>query len=568
MTVSTDSSRSKAIVPATLVFFALCVFGTAPPPTPSGHLYYGIVVTVFFGLLGIWCWKHSVINRPFGGEINEKHEQALVWATAFLLAAAILKLGMIQFGGFDHSALIDMGWRIHLGQKPFRDFPCTMPPLFYLGAGWAFNAFGVSWRSLVLLTSVFSFATFLWSYFLLEKILRDRFGAWLFSLMIQVCTTVVVSYWWYNPVTTVVAVICFLSFWGLFETTEDWWGRISSVASLSLLSLAKPNIAGLLIVGTLLIGLFSGVRWTVIAIMTLSAAIALVTLAVAGINPLEVVAGYMGIAARGATLNQLFQDIGLREKILFSGVLLSLLIPWLIHPVRVFSRWNEHRQWLALLGLTAGLYGFITNGEAKIVDVPLVFICSVLGLCFLPGKGDADQRIAILPGFRWKGYFPVLACVLVGIACAQAVTRHRVEAIGPWMFFQHRLSDRPPTPVFFKGLRTGEIFPEVCSEVDTVLSQSGRSSVYFGPRMQWAYAAFGVKPPLGQPSWWHPGVSFPNSMESNYIKAWASKKFDTVVFFKNDMTYMSPEFREILNKDYTIDQSSPCLTVLHRIPSL
>jgi hypothetical protein len=556
---------SKATAPFIIALFSLAVFGTAAPPEESGYLFYGIVVALMFCLSGAWCWKYSENGSPFGGELSERHARVLIWLTALLTAAAIFKLGMIQFGGFDHSALIDMGWRIHLGQKPFRDFPCTMPPLFYLGAGWAFDAFGVSWRSLVVLTAVFSFTTFLWSYFLLKGILEDRFGAWLFSLMIQACTTVVVSYWWYNPVTTVVAVLCILSFWRLFGTPEDWWVRVSCVGSLALLSLAKPNIAGLLIVGTLVIGLFSGIRWVVIAIMVLSAIISLVTLAVASINPVDLVAGYLGIAARGATLNQLFQDIGPMEKVLFTGVVAAILIPWMIHPRHIFSRWNDQRQWLALLGLIAGLYGFITNGEAKTVDVPMVIICSMLGLCILLPKGKSHSQIEILPGFRWKGYFSALASVLIGIACAQAVTRHRVETIGPGLFFEHRLSDRPPAPPFFMGLRTGDVFPEVCSEVDAVLSQSGRSSVYFGPRMQWAYAAFGVIPPLNQPSWWHPGVSFPKSMEDYYIKAWASGKFDTVVFFKNDLTYMSPEFIEILSKDYSVDQSSPLLTVLHRI---
>ena len=558
--------RSKATAPFVLSLFSLAVFGTAAPPQASGYLFYGIGVSLLFCLCAAWCWKHSEIGRPFGGELSAKYVWVFVWATAFLISAAIFKLGMIQFGGFDHSALIDMGWRIHLGQKPFRDFPCTMPPLFYLGASCAFDAFGVSWRSLVALTSIFSFGTVLWSFLLLDGILKDRFGAWLFSLMIQACTNVVVSYWWYNPVTTVIAVLSLLSFWRLFGNPGDRWVRVSCIGSLALLSLAKPNIAGLLIVGILAIGLFSRIRWVVIVIMAISAAIALVTLAAANINPADLVIGYLGIADRGATLRQLFQDISPMEKALFSGVLAALLIPWIIHPRRLFNRWNDPRHWLALLGLTAGMYGFITNGEAKIVDVPLVFVCSVLGLCIPLRKGNAQLHIATLTDFRWKSYFSALACVLIGIACAQAVMRYRVKLIGPGAFFENRLSDRASSPPFFKGLRTGNIFSEVCSEVDAVLSQSGRSSVYFGPRMQWAYAAFGVTPPLNQPSWWHPGVSFPKGMESFYIKAWASRKFETVVLFKNDLTYLSPEFIEILSKNYTTDQSSPFLTVLHRIP--
>ncbi len=37
-------------------------------------------------------------------------------------------------------------------------------------------------------------------------------------------------------------------------------------------------------------------------------------------------------------------------------------------------------------------------------------------------------------------------------------------------------------------------------------------------------------------------------------------------FSKNDLTYMSPQFIELLSKNYTTDQSSPFLTVLHRLP--
>ena len=57
-----------------------------------------------------------------------------------------------------------------------------------------------------------------------------------------------------------------------------------------------------------------------------------------------------------------------------------------------------------------------------------------------------------------------------------------------------------------------------------------------------------------------------NSVKQHILLTGASKKFDTVVLFKNDLTYMSPEFIEILSKNYTTDQSSHFLTVLRRIP--
>jgi len=57
-----------------------------------------------------------------------------------------------------------------------------------------------------------------------------------------------------------------------------------------------------------------------------------------------------------------------------------------------------------------------------------------------------------------------------------------------------------------------------------------------------------------------------NSVKQHVLLTGASRKFDTLVLFKNDLTYMSSEFIEILSKDYTTDQSSPFLTVLHRMP--
>jgi hypothetical protein len=57
-----------------------------------------------------------------------------------------------------------------------------------------------------------------------------------------------------------------------------------------------------------------------------------------------------------------------------------------------------------------------------------------------------------------------------------------------------------------------------------------------------------------------------NSVKQHILLTGASRKFDAVVLFKNDLTYTSPDFLEILGKDYAADQSSPFLTVLHRIP--
>jgi len=57
-----------------------------------------------------------------------------------------------------------------------------------------------------------------------------------------------------------------------------------------------------------------------------------------------------------------------------------------------------------------------------------------------------------------------------------------------------------------------------------------------------------------------------NSVKQHILLTGASRKFETVILIKNDTPYMSPEFLEILSKNYSMDQSSPFLAVLHRIP--
>ena len=57
-----------------------------------------------------------------------------------------------------------------------------------------------------------------------------------------------------------------------------------------------------------------------------------------------------------------------------------------------------------------------------------------------------------------------------------------------------------------------------------------------------------------------------NSVKQHVLLNGVFRKFIPLILFKNDLTYKSPEFIEILSKDCVADQSSPFLTVLHRIP--
>jgi hypothetical protein len=125
----------------------------------------------------------------------------LIGFVALLIGFAISQLGMVQFGGFDHSVLVDVAWRLVQGQKPHVDFPCTLPVGFIIGAKYAFQLFGVSCRALILFTALFSVLTFIYPVWLLRRLFGNPawpcYGPPRFS-----STLLLVSYWCYNPITS------------------------------------------------------------------------------------------------------------------------------------------------------------------------------------------------------------------------------------------------------------------------------------------------------------------------------------------------------------------------------
>jgi hypothetical protein len=196
--------------------------------------------------------------------------------------------------------------------------------------------------------------------------------------------------------------------------------------------------------------------------------------------------------------------------------------------------------------LLAGGYGFLTNGESKLVDLPLL----LLALWWLASPWAAarvpDAGLLFAPLSAWVGAV-IFIFVMFGLTVGSL--RERVALIGPP--FAPTLSALPLTTPFFAGFRGSDQLQEIDAEVTGALGQLSPQRVFFGPRMQWAYAAHRLLSPTGQPVWWHPGVSFPSKDEARYVQAWAGDRMDVLVFLRDDYTYLPSSFMELLRHDYS-----------------
>jgi hypothetical protein len=257
----------------------------------------------------------------------------------------------------------------------------------------------------------------------------------------------------------------------------------------------------------------------------------------------QVVQGYLSVSRRGLGLSQFLQDVTPDEKRVGLTLLALCGAPFFFTRARDGGRGRA----LAAVALVAGVAGFLTNGENKLVDLPLVFL--------------AGWSVAA----AWTPPLAALAAVLVVEGVTVGAVRDRVRSIGPGVFFENHLTAHPHASPFFRGLRSGGLLKEAEAEIAALLAAQRPASVFFGPRMQWAYAAFGRPSPVGEPVWWHGGVSYPGEREAELVARWVADRHQLLVFLRGDFTYIPGALGEAIGRDYQPLEGYPVLTVFTRV---
>ncbi len=573
------------------------------------------------------------------------------------LFAAIWYFGRMQMGGYDFSGLIDTGWRMFSGQVPYKDFFLTTPPGFYLGAWAAMELFGVKWSSFVLITGVFSVATFLLHFLMLRKLL-SFYQAWGVAIVCQLLTLVFTAYWWYNPITSISACL-FLT--AAFVTVKDPASAGSKaylfITSVLLLAM-KPNVAcsSLVVVGLILL-LRKGCRRWVIPIFAASAICFIAILLLNGINPLDMISVYREIA-RERGVPSFYWVVEDKEEELFVSIPILLLCLTLLATAvpsrrRVGLPWRSVAGMWWLLGLAGLLEAVLTwttdSDSGLVVGMPLVFLC---GSLLLFARSDQEVRsdestgkfgslsvllssaalgvglllriyyldnykvvniISVTPaGFLMSSTFVVLSLTALVLILAQAVTRFldvplslakaqwlailsQIKLSAIWglivllvggvalyagasrwrvMNIDDFYSRTDITLGNLKGLEFFEDFyisPKAVGVVRESLSylvlRYGPMSawtpdlpVYFGPRIEFMYAALGIQSPKDLPIWWHPGISFPRELVDKAADSFRQQHFKTCIFYRNpecpngEFTRIPPQIIKELAMNYDFYQ--------------
>lgn len=489
------------------------------------------------------------------GDANQSPGRAYIAAVLLMLlgfAWAIHVLGMRQFGGYDMSLVVDFGWRQLQGQRFPADFPNTTPPSFLLGTLWAFQFGGVNWQSMVDAFALFAGATLAWVLLLWRALLGRPWMAAFLAASLVAMAMLPLSSWWYNPITSAAAVVFALSSALAWRQPASRVAWVSWAVAAALLGSAKPNVAGLMLLPMGLLFLTSRAHRGPAVLAGLVALAGLEGLLRSyGASLIDFAMGYREVAQRGIVPGPVFV-YGSRFSIaVVLGCLALLLLPLLVLLPRIFRPGADRR--LAFIGgvtVVAGLIAFLTSGEVKLVDTVIIHAGLVIcGLATGVAPKLDTRATADWPGLAGR-YLVAVAVFGISLGVGVAVSRSRVNSIGPGSFFEPSVRPQPFADGFFKGLTAGPRLHETHAELARLLDGQPNRSIFFGPRMQWAYAAFGQQSPVGQPIWLQPGFSASPQRLEGYFDDVLSGRFETLVFLKGDYTFFPTDFGEKLVRDY------------------
>ena len=480
---------------------------------------------------------------------------ALLSVCAFL-SAFIIHFGNRQFGAWDFGNLIDTGWRQILGQRPYVDFICPNPPGFNLGIKYAFQIFGVDWNAQLYFTAIFSSASFLWLYWLMWRLVGAKLAAFWTAFAIECFVVLPLAFWWYNNSTSILAAVFFLSCLLYSEQSNSFAVQSSLFASLAVLPLMKPNIAGLTVIAGLILLFIIVEHKGKLLLLTLGAALATIVVIYAnGISVPAMLASYRSIAIERGVLS----NFGLRE--LDQADMRMLVVKTLILALPAFGLLPalglhlRRRQWRRVafylffpIALLIAIYGMRTNNDVKDVECGMLL-----------AAGAVIIFSAKLPERRLRRFYLAAVCAIALSDVYIGAARLRVLGIGEHEFFEWD-GNVPVGDNFFKDDYASQPMRDVVREI-TEIKSSNPGPFFMGPRLEFMYAVVQVPSPMHLPVYWQPGTSFARADEGKLIRVWRHQPFKTLIFLKGDYTFYSPGFIAIIDSKYQRDDNYPWLTV-------
>jgi hypothetical protein len=466
----------------------------------------------------------------------------------------------------DGSMLVNTGLQQYLGYRPYSEIVNGLPPLFVLGAGVAFRVWGLHYSSTVILLAFFVPACMIFEYWLLRKLAVPWLAASVFAFVTQAMPQLPSTYWWYNPITESVAILFVLAFLLFIRQPSARLPMFALWATATALLLAKPNIAGLLILLAAGIGLLAKpLRRNTILLLGAAGVTALLILFAARASPFDLWHSYRIVSARVTQLGKIWDFLYRNQH--WEVVITAVYgVPALLALFEILRSWpkfakdsaNHWAAWqrtasaaLAFGAMVVAFVGTATNNSANLQEAPLA-LCG-LGILLWTNWGTFNYPRSPAPVLFWLS-----AALWASESLFICVNRFGIAEVGPGAFFEVAPLVKLTAPGFFEGMSVGPRFVRTMDDIRKTLdgyrASTGRwPSVLFGPRMEFGYAAYSIRPPKGLPILWE-AFEEDSPASREMVRRFEEANFDMCIMLHNDYVFYPRAFREYLSSAYDTRQ--------------
>lgn len=470
----------------------------------------------------------------------------------FVLAALVfgmtLLFGHRLFDSLDGGFVTDLAWRIHLGQRPYLDFPCTSPPFFNEFCRLAWGLGTTTWSALVVAWSVWGLILLGLLYFLLKPA-----GIWptlLGSSLVAGGGILLHSYAFYNPMGWGFFCVALAAWYGMELRPKSVVRRLAFGVVLGLGLFQKPNLWPAWFLLLLAFGWARGWRsvWGTVLVAGITAGSFIWVGGIPVLAYLDCLRAVSG--TRGSLLHSpVVLHPPLLDLFLFAGVSASLGFAWLS------LQGSRNRRgviaWCAA-AWTAGALGFFLNAEMRLVDLtPTALAATLLFLHESAGPGVRGRWVA---GATVALFF-FLSGTLLGWQ------RVRVPASASFSL-NPRESLTKISEGVLAGTRVQKDIRQMAGDLEAWGHLRGQPGLFLGPTVEWAYPDFRSPSPPGLPVNWSIGTMVwdMNSARENWRKA----RFPWLILHRERP--LPKEINMDVRQSYGLESTGQILDLYRRIP--
>lgn len=483
-------------------------------------------------------------------------EQLYFILAIFSASAFALHYGMRQFGGYDLSHLIDLQGRFSRGDTPGTDFINTLPFSYLLIVKLSGLFASPTWATLIWMNLI---AAFMCSIIILSHWPKGLPIYKKYSSIFLIYLPVIgVGHIWHSALSQIIGVTYIILALNFFDQSNE--KNIYTSILLALIAgmffFSKQNIGLPLIFGICASLSITCMLWPKYAKHVGSfILINLIGILISCLLFLLILHAPISIVVQSFT--------NVLDRSTMSETQINDLVACLVQPTSIgmvgffilllYTFKNQSDDLLRMVTLITCLLisviPIITDWDLKLCSFSLfIFAC----ICLSNYQTRPLKVVAL-----------VLGISLLWSALQIGVNRQRMFGSGDFIW-------NPADLVridngYFNGLYAGFRLHGVRYEIQKALqAESDKPVVFFGPRIEFSYTDNNLKSPHMLPLWWHPGSSYPLSIEKSLVDNFAANHFTLLIFLSQDRTRIPRQIIEYINNNYDIVDGFKMIDVYRR----